>query len=195
MGTRRNWTPEEDELLEANWGRVSLSELARIIGRAETGILIRSKRIGLGPSKDGQGMMNANQLATTLRIDRHCVTDYWIEKCALPATRQITKKVYAFWMIDLSDFWTWAEQNQDKFDSRRFAPLALGPEPDWMGAKREADELLPKRRLQIWTPEEDDRLIKLIRSGMTQERIGEIMGRSHNSVERRAARLRKRGLL
>lgn len=192
MAKVRNWTSEEDHLLEINWGRIDLPGLSSLLNRSELGVTLRAKRIGLGPSKDGPGMLNANQLASSVGVDIHCVTDYWIPKCGLKAERKITKKVMAIYLIDIPEFWNWAEVNQDKFDSRRFAPLTLGPEPEWMELKREVDHQLPMRRLQLWTPEEDEILIQLKQLGKTHIVVGEIMGRSANSIERRVARLRER---
>lgn len=192
MARAKNWTDDEDLWLEENWGKLDLNTLSVMLGRAEVGITLRAKRIGLGPSKDGQGLLNANQLSKSLGIDRHCITDYWIPQCGFPAFKKVTKKVMAFWMIRISEFWKWAETNQDKFDSRRFEAATLGPEPEWMESKRAADERLPVRRLQIWTPDEDLKLLKLKQEGHAHVVIGELMGRSENSVERRVARLRNK---
>lgn len=181
---------KEIEFLEENWGKYKVSTLSKQLNRPEQGIVLKAKRLGLGPSKENQGMLNANQLSAALGIDRHAITDYWIPKCGLKAIRKATREVYKFWLININDFWKWAKENQDKFDSRRFESLSLGSEPEWMKSKRRTDMSLPPRRFQKWTAKEDERLRTLFKSGLyTYKQIGELMGRSQESVEHRASRI------
>lgn len=190
MGRHNAWKPHEINFLEENWGKYKVSTLAKQLQRPENGVLLKAKRLGLGPSKEGQGLLNANQLASALGVDRHAITDYWIAKCGLKAVRKATRAIYKFWLIDIKDFWKWAEDNQDKFDTRRFETHTLGAEPAWMKLKRREDMNIPVKRFKKWTPAEDDRLRSLFKSGLyTYKQIGELMGRSHESVERRASRV------
>lgn len=190
MGRHNAWRQHEVEYLSENWGKYKVSTLAKQLQRPENGIVLKAKRLGLGPSNEGQGLINANQLSIALGVDRHCITDYWIAKCGLKAIRKATKESYKFWLIDIKDFWKWAEANQEKFDSRRFEYLTLGPEPGWMKTKRREDMDMPAKRFQKWTPPEDERLRSLFKSGLyTYKQIGEMMGRSENSVQRRVARI------
>jgi hypothetical protein len=190
MGKGLAWMQEEINFLEENWGKRKVSTLSKQLNRSENGIVLKAKRLGLGPSKENQGLLNANQLAVALGVDRHAITDYWIEKCGLRAVRKVTKELFKFWSINIDDFWKWAKDNQDKFDTRRFEQLLLGPEPAWMKDKRRLDRSLPVRRFQKWTAKEDERLRTLFKCGLyTYKQIGELMGRSNESVERRASRI------
>ena len=44
-----------------------------------------------------------------------------------------------FRVIDIEDFWKWAEKNKSLLDFSRFDKYTLGAEPDWVDEKRKAD--------------------------------------------------------
>lgn len=190
MGKNRSWFDCETEYLEDNWGKLSVGTIAKKLGKSENAVILKAKRIGLGPSISAQGKLNANQLADAIGVDIHAIIDYWIPKYGLRAVRKVTRLVNKFWLIDIKDFWKWAEKNQDKFDSRRFEPLSLGPEPKWMKEKRKADMSLPVRRFQKWTVKEDEKLRAMFKSGLyNRNQIGEHLGRSGIAVQRRLTRI------
>ncbi len=183
------WTEEDVNLLCELWGTRTIKAIARRLGRTECSILIKAKYLGLGATKNAFGRLTANQLASALGVDRNAVIN-WTVKCGLKCYRKATRSVYKFRLIDIDDFWRWAEKNQDKFDSRRFEPGALGREPSWMKQKREADWKLPKRRFQNWTPEEDAALRSMFKAGhLTYKEMAERLGRSEDAVGHRLARI------
>ncbi|MFC5402301.1 hypothetical protein [Cohnella soli] len=190
MGKANDWSDEEKEFLQQQWGRLDLPTLANRLGRPEGGIMNMVTRLSLGPAKDGEGKLTANQLAGALQVDQHTVIDYWIAKCGLKAEKRIVKKVKPMMMIALNDFWSWAQLNQDKLDTRRFAHETLGPEPVWMEEKREADSLRPESERRPWHAEDDEMLMRL-KGTMTYKEIASLMGRTDNGVEKRIMRLRK----
>lgn len=186
----KSWSRGEIEFLQENWGKFTVAYLAKQLDRSVHGVILKAKRMALGPSKENQGLLTANQLSVALGIDRHTVVDFWIERCNLRAIRKATRNVFRFYLVDANDFWKWAEENQEKFDSRRIEPLILGPEPPWMKQKRRADLSLPTRRLQKWTTQEDKRLRELYKANIyTYAEIGRVLGRSRESVERRLSRI------
>lgn len=183
------WTVEDLDYLESFWGAHTVPTLAKRLGRTDKAILLKAKRLGLGPTKANPDYATARELARALKVDMHTVSDYWIGKCGLKGHRRVTRIVQKFWRIRISDFWAWAEHNQDKFDSRRFERGTLGKEPDWMQMKRQRDRHLPARRHQKWTPAEDARLISMFKSGLTQQEIGNRLGRSKSAVGHRLMRI------
>lgn len=189
MGPRSHWTNEEIAYLEENWGKYRVAVIANKLNRTVKAVILKAKRLSLGPSKYHQGELTASQLAQALGVDIHTITDYWIPKCGLKAKRKITRSKQRFCLIDINDFWIWAKDNQDKFDSRRFEPLTLGIEPEWMKLKRKRDLKLPARRLQKWTQEEDNKARYLYKSGKNYAEIGKIIGRSRAAVQRRLSRI------
>lgn len=191
--SRRNkiWSTSEDEFLSQHWGKMNFGELSEWLDRSDHAIHSRALDLKLGPSKDGAGLLNAAQLSKAMGVDLHAVTDYWIPKCGLKAERRITKKITAFCLINLANFWAWAEMNQDKFNATRVRMNALGPEPEWMSTKRASDALLPSRSKRIFSPEEDAQLLQLSGKGFNYIEIGKMMGRTQSSINHRATRIRK----
>ena len=49
MGKGKNWTREEEELLQELWGHRSIEAIARRLGRSVNAIKIRVSRMGLPP--------------------------------------------------------------------------------------------------------------------------------------------------
>lgn len=197
------WSESELQFLEDNWGLMRVPVLARKLNRTLAAVTEKAERFGLGPSRNGSGRITAGQLSKALGIHIRRVIDYWIPKCGLKACRKVTRTSRKLWQIEIDDFWRWARDNQDKFDSRRFEVLNLGAEPPWMAEKRRRDVGMPKRRNQEWTPEEDARLKELYRAGaigsgvagtgrwMDYSEIGKRLGRSRTAVQHRLDRLRR----
>ncbi|MFA5383970.1 MAG: hypothetical protein WC364_04800 [Eubacteriales bacterium] len=185
-----NWTEEEINLLSNLWGSMMLKTIAKKLGRTQCSVVLKAQRLGLGATKLADGKITARLLAKTLGIDVHAVTHCWIPKYGLKCVWKITRSIYKFCLIDLDDFWRCAEKNQDKFDSRRFEAGILGAEPAWMAQKRKADQLLPRRRLQKWTRDEDNSLRAMFKSGhLTYREIGQRLGRSAMAVGHRLGRI------
>lgn len=68
-------------------------------------------------------------------------------------------------MVDLKEFWQWAEQNRMILDFSKFEELSLGAEPEWVKEKRKADF---ERGQQVgrhntsWTKSEDEKLKRML---------------------------------
>lgn len=189
MGAGRAWSQKEIEYLQEKWGYISVSAIAKKLGRTETAVILKAKRLGLGSAYTSGEYINANQIAELLKIDRHTVTDYWIARCGLKAQKRVMRKKFAMWLVKFDEFVKWLKENQDKWDSRKLELFALGKEPEWLKEKRERDKKIPKRRFQKWTKAEDRELIRLFKAGYRHREIGEILGRSRNAVEKRLSRL------
>ncbi|MCR4436187.1 MAG: helix-turn-helix domain-containing protein [Clostridiales bacterium] len=185
----REWTSEEEDLLRELWGQKTLPQIMKIMGRTKTSILNKYKRLGLeGATRAGE-YLTACAVSDLLGVDVHAITERWIEKYGLKATRKAMRGVKKMWMIRMEDLLQWLKNNQDKWDSRRVEPYALGEEPEWLKAKREADSKKTLRTAQKWTPEEDAKAIMLFKAGMNYVQIGKQLQRSREAVERRLSRL------
>ena len=42
-----------------------------------------------------------------------------------------------FKVVDIEDFWKWAEQNKSLLNFSKMQPYCFGAEPDWVKVKRE----------------------------------------------------------
>lgn len=190
MAQGRKWTQEELEYLHDKWGIKTIPQIAKAMGKSENAVKIKSVRIGLGCFKDSSEYLPALQVSKLLGIDVHTVTNYWIPKCGLKFKWVNPQGGRKFKYIKLSVLEKWLEAHPDNWDSRRVEMFALGFEPDWLKEKRKADQLLPSRKAQKYTRQEDMQLIAFFKTGRyTYQEIGDMLCRSRESVERRISRL------
>ena len=184
-----DWTAEEVELMEELWGTYTIPQIAKRLDRSPNAVKVKSTRLGLGRYVNSSQYVTANQVAVLMKVDIHTVTDVWI-----PAGLRFTWKAplgrRKFRHIQMDHLVDWLKKNQDRWDSRRVEPFALGVEPDWLKEKRKKDMLRPARWAVKWTAEEDARLVSMFRQGSrTYAEIGLELGRSCEAVERRVSRL------
>lgn len=183
------WTAKEEEALAELWGTKAVHLIARALNRTEVAIVLKAKKMGLGSSRNAFGRLTANQLVNILGVDVKTVTERWISRYGLKCYYKTTRSRRKFHLIELDDFWKWAEKNQDKFDGRRMEPGVIGKEPARMAEKRKTDYRRPIRRPRKWTPEEDAVLRQMFKQGVTYRKIAERLGRSEKSVGHRLTRI------
>lgn len=133
---KQTWTPEQIETLKNLWCTTSYRYISKRTGHTETAIRLKAKRLGLGSVKDASDYMCAREIARAMGIDVHTVTDYWIGKLGMKC-RRIKSKHKTLWvMVRHDELMKFLEIHQDKWDSRRIEPYALGMEPEWFHQKR-----------------------------------------------------------
>lgn len=189
---RRNksWSEAEDAYLQDKWGVVSIQGIAKALGRTENAVLNRKNRLGLGAHLDGGTDISYNQLLVELyghgngsyakaRLIRH----------GIPVKEHRVLK-NRFKVIDIDEFWKWAEEHKDLLDFSRLQPFALGPEPEWAKLKRKLD--IDKRRKTKknhnapWTVSEDAKLRRMIEKGTyTYTDIASELRKTEGAVKRR----------
>lgn len=191
MGQGKVWTTEELEYIREKWGEKTVPEIARKLGRSINAVKVKTTRLGFGGQIWSGEMMSARKVSELLGVDIHAVTDYWIPKLGLRAKnkrRGVSEKKTTIIMFE--DLLRFLKTNQDVWDSRRVEEYALGVEFDWLKEKRKRDRELPLRRLQKWTPTEDQQLIILYKRGdLTKAEIAKRLNRSYSSIEHRILRL------
>ncbi len=162
----KKWTDEELTYLDEQWGSKSIAAIARNLGRSVNGVKIKAVRRGLGSHLHSGTCITFNELLKVLGQasgyrERLRV---WTEKGLKIKTHKVDK--CSFRVVDIEDFWKFAENNRDLFDFSRFEKNSLGIEPDWVDAKRKADTKkcrLVKTHNEAWTPAEDSELIRLLK--------------------------------
>lgn len=188
----KRWTQQEDDYLSDNWGIATFQKMAKRLNRSAQAIEFRGMKLGLGPTRDALGFINAGQLASSCNVDFHTVTDYWILKLGLKARKRATRNDFQFWQIKINDFWSWAKQHRKEINFSRIEKDALVPEPEWVELERKRDyKEIPKKRFAKWTAFEDLRLINLFNTGKTYNEISQIMDRPRSGCEHRLFRLAK----
>jgi hypothetical protein len=193
MGSVKNWTKEEIEYLNENWGMVTLSYLSKQLKRTMIGVTLKAKRMGFGPSSRADEYITASQVAVLLSVDAHTV-ERWIKKHNLKTTRKVLLFKKRFYLVKLPDLCKWLKNNQGRFDSRRIELYSFGHEPPWLKMKRIKDKELAKNRFKIWTKLEVQRLI-INYKNMRYRKIAQLLDRSYDSIDRKVYRLRRQRII
>lgn len=188
-----NWNAAEEEYLSENWGRVTISTIAKRLNRTETAVTIRARKLGLGAFLDSGDYVTLNQLVIAVTGSKKSYSykiKSWVEKRGLPV--HMKKALAHTWrVVYLDEFWVWAEKNRAFLDFSKMEPLALGAEPEWVAEQRRKDfQAFAVQRKDPWTPEEDSRLKALLE----QQRYGyaelsEVLHRSAGAIQRRCTDL------
>lgn len=182
------WTTAEEEMLQELWGERSIVSICRslkrrfLVTRTYHSVIQRAVLLKLGPALKSSDKLSASALAEVIGVSDRTVV-YWIQSNGLRARRKALSKPskYAPYMIDIADFWEWAETHQNRIDSRQIEPLILGAEPAWMAEKRIRD-IGRSCRYAYWEREEEAKLKNLFKLGYSCREIGARLGRSAGSV-------------
>lgn len=196
MGRGRGWTEDEIEVLRESWGNISVPAIAKKLVRSEYAVYNKVYRLGLGTffENNGKGRITFNELVKALGLTGGSgyLKISWVQKRGLPLHKQIRCR-QAFYMVDVEEFWKWAEKNQSHLDFSRFKRLDLGPEPDWVDAKRNRDKAKLtqyKPKNTVWTQDEDDRLLYYLKQQKySYVDISKMLGRTVGAVTRRCSTL------
>jgi hypothetical protein len=194
VGRKPNWTKEELGYLEDAWGRVSISGIAKKLGRSVEAVKLRAHRHGL------KRHLHAGEYPTLEQV--------WAEIGIQGSTGYNTKRFIAlglpvhwhrvikssFRVVHMDEFWKWAEQHKRLLDFRNFGVNALGAEPDWVKQKRAEDvRNFMRPHNSKWTPCDDDALRKALKTyRYTYADLSVRLNRSEGAVKRRIYDLRLR---
>lgn len=191
MGQARNWTKEEYDLLAEWWGVYSLGTIAKRLNRSKNGVLIKVQRMGFGRHTANSHMIT---LASLLESFDYSYSQYAakFEAAGLKIHKQKVRNC-SVKMVDIDEFWEFAEQNRHLFDFSRFEEYTLGAEPEWVKEKRAEDF---KRKCEVkpnntqWTEAEGKELLRLLRTyRYTYPEIAARLHRTEGAVQRRISTL------
>ena len=189
---KRNWTKEEIEYLESAWGRISIPKIAKALNRSVDSVIVKKNRMKLGAWTEGTGeYITVNQLCKLL--GKSNASSWTKEKFVRDGLnikmRRIGSKKNKFAMVKISDFWEWAENNQDKVNFLKLEPNTFGDEPEWVEQKRKNDQI---RRIHFnpksvrWTRNEEERLVEYCKQGKyTYYELTQIFHRTSASISRK----------
>jgi hypothetical protein len=180
------WTQEEEYYLQDKWGEVSIKGIAKTLGRSENAIIVRAQRMGLGAHLHADSRVTANQLMKAVYGGKQqggWTMNRWIEN-GLPIKKHLVKNS-RFKVIDIDDFWKWAEQNKDIVNFSQMEENVLGKEPEWVKQKRRID-IREKFKKTPWTPTEDKKLIQLLdKYEYTYDDLCKALNRTEGAIKRR----------
>ena len=114
MGKVRNWTKEEFEYLEDNWGKVSIPTIAKNLNRSIEGIKQKAFDLKLGAFLQSGDFITFNELtkAVTGRIasDSYQMIS-WVKNRGFPIHYRKANQC-SFKIVYLKEFWEWAYENR-----------------------------------------------------------------------------------
>ena len=189
---RRNksWSAAEVAYLQDKWGVVSIQRIAKTLGRTEAAVLNKKNKLGLGAYLDGGMDISYNQLLVELcgRGNTSYAKARFIRYGIPVKERRVLRN--RFKVIDLDEFWKWAEEHKDLLDFSKLQPYALGPEPKWVKLKRTLDidkkRKTKKKHNDPWTASEDAKLRRMIEKGVyTYTDIASELRKTEGAVKRR----------
>lgn len=189
MGKERNWTKEEEALLAEEWRLKSIPTIAAHLHRSVNAVKIKATRLRLGAHLDNSHMISFNVLLKTLGYSGGY--DNYLKKFTETGLKIHTHRVEnnAFRMVDLEEFWKWAEKNKHLIDFSRLEKNLLGAEPEWVKSKRTEDynrNRTVKPHNAKWTEAEDKELLRLLRTyRYTYPEIAGRLRRSEGAIQRR----------
>lgn len=192
MGQARNWTREEYNLLAEWWGQYSIPTIAKRMNRSEDAIRIKASRMGLGAHVAASDLISFNVLIQELGISKngssYSFTHKKLTALGLPIhTHRVQSN--SFRMVNIEEFWEFAEKNRHLFDFSRLEENVLGAEPAWVKVKRTEDfkrTFMVKPHNTHWTEADDRELLRLLRQyKYTYPEIAARLNRSEGGIQRR----------
>lgn len=193
MGKAKKWTKEDLEYLEDKWGVNSITNICDKLGRTESAIRLKAYRLGLGRFTENGDYITFNQLIKSFGLDNsHSYKRTgWIKRRGLPVKSKLIKERRVN-VVNLKEFWRWAEKNKNSIDFSNLPRYELGKEPVWVEQKRQYDiQLKTKFKTTPWTSKEDEYLKFLLKQfKYSYSEISSRLCRTVGSIERRIVDLK-----
>ena len=188
----RHWTEQEVKYLEDNWGRVNLLYMAEKLQRKPAALVAKSVKLGIGPYFDGAGEIALSPFINCFGVIYSLATTSRLCKAALRAGLPVVVRKSsgkARRMVNLDNFWAWAENHKEIFPWYKLEPLMLGKEPEWVAEARHESYAKTRNCHKKWDWTEDVYLRKAVKAGVPIKDMAAKLGRSYESVRRRVYRI------
>lgn len=191
MGQARNWTAEEKQRFIDEWGLYSLPTMAKRFNRSIEAIKLMRQRMGLPDLINSSDLITLNVLINELGLG-YSYDAPRLKKMGLPIKyKTIVEKRVA--MVDIEDFWIFADKYPHFFDFSRLTEYSLGIEPEWVKEKRKSDlqrALLIRPHKTPWTINEDNLLRDLVKQHKyTWQDVSQRLKRTEGAIQRRLSDL------
>lgn len=192
MDKRKKWTQEELDFLEEKWGVLSKKLIAKKLNRSLNSVIVKAVRLGLGRYINARDEITLNLLINTLGYKN---SYSWVSKkfenhnIPIKKMKIIDKSVK---MVNINEFWKWAEKNKEILNFADFEEGALGKEPLWVKEKRNIDKnsLNKINRNRLWTKYEEQLLISKVKSmRYTYEELSKEFNRTEGAIKSRLNKL------
>jgi hypothetical protein len=194
-----DWSESELVYLRQNYGKMSPEKLAKELGRTSEAVHIKATRLRLHARKQ---RLTPRSIGEMMRICSKQVKR-WIDHKWLKAQviSRVRHTIHAVQPEDLIEF---LKAHPDQWDARRCPDIHLklgirskrtgvakDERPLWLKEKL-AKDIRKGRQTARWTRAEDVQLAHHMQRGLRYKRVGELMGRTEQSISRRVGRLGRR---
>ena len=188
---RLKWTAKEEDILLENYGEIPVYKIEKKLGRKK--IARKIEKEGLGSVTEYAGLITAHKLSKILNVDSHTVLK-WIRTKGLPHKRKILKYKKEHLIINIPDFWLWAEQNKHLVPFHKIERRILIPEPSWLEEEiKNCAQNIPQRQKIKWSKEEDNQLLYLkYRLLLSNNEVAERLHRTTIAIKRRLNKLNEK---
>jgi SNF2 family DNA or RNA helicase len=181
------WSPEEVEYFDSNWGKKSLQEIARKLGKKVKTTDAWRLRNGYETNTKSHHGIPVHEFAAAVGRCPETIYDYWIPK-GLPIIEFKPGSIKIKKLIDLDKFWDWAYENKGFIDFTKIESGILGEEPEWTAEARKLDYNSPGKSgwCRPWTDKEDLQLKNLLKTfRYSYSDLGKMLNRSELAIQRR----------
>ncbi|MCC8015367.1 MAG: SANT/Myb domain-containing protein [Eubacterium sp.] len=184
--TRRRWSEEEKDYLKDKWGKSSIPNIAKNLGRSVFAVREQARKMGLGAHLDGGANITYNQFRKTAGFTSYNYAKNRLIANGFPVHKQKCNNC-SFLMVNIEEFWRWAEKHKEMIDFSRIEKNAFGKEPEWVDVARKASFYdLTKNIKSKWSKGDDFKLETMLKKGCyTYKELSRELNRSEAAIKRR----------
>lgn len=183
MQSYRNWTNEDDLLLEEMWydGTYSNIDISKKLNRPWGGVKKRVTRLGLGERVFDTSYLSIPDIVNEMSVSKDSVSN-WLQLGLKVKKKRVGRYVYHIKAEHLLDF---LEKHPHLYNASLISEYLFVNEPEWLVQKRLDDKNIPKNNAAKYTNEEDKEIQRLFMKGVDDKGIAYSMGRSADGIRHR----------
>ncbi len=190
MSGGKLWTADEIQLLHELSSEYTPHQIGLKLGRtAKQVVSMQEKQKIQGFCRGNAKYITIGALAEMLHIDSHAVAKWNTRYSDFPSRRIKVVDCYKDFVV-WDKILDWLEIHQELFDASKIELYTFALEPQWLKDKRTNDYKKHQCRKSCkWTPQEDARLIFLVRCGKSAKEIAYELHRPASGIWHRKSRL------
>lgn len=190
----KHWSIEEKEYVFDVWGDVTISKIAKKLGRTPYAIIRFAEKNSLGGAILNAYCLSTLEVADMVGVNQSTVID-WIKSKKLVA-KKIGRTKRSIYRIETYDLTTFLENNLDRWNATKINVDFIDTDSEWFKAKLEVDsKKVNIKNGSLWTTLEERKLIDLVKEGLTNAEISLLLDRTKSSIDRKRCRLKRLGKL
>lgn len=186
---RARWTDKEKEFLKEHAGNKRIGWIAKELKREKGAVEQMIYKMGMS-TKVENGKISLFLLVHELGYTSETFAYKKLENLGLKIYK-VQKRKSKVKMVDIDEFWKWAEQNQDNLNFKKLKHNAFGYEPEWAKEKidRDARYKITYKQNEYWTKDEEALLMGYMKIGLNSLEISKRLQRTEKSIYSKIVRL------